>query len=69
MPGKARAGNNNIANYWKRGEGAIKIRWGTDGDFTRCVNHLSDKVGADRAKRMCAQWVKDVTGKWNAENE
>jgi HK97 family phage prohead protease len=26
--------------YWVHGEGAAKIRWGTPGDFQRCVDHL-----------------------------
>lgn len=55
---------NNIANYWKRGEGAAKIRWGTPGDWTRCKRHLTKHVGSERAKRMCAQWHHDVTGVW-----
>jgi hypothetical protein len=55
---------NNLENYWKRGKGALKIRWGTDGDFTRCVANLNDKVGSERAKRICAQWHKEVNGFW-----
>ena len=53
-----------IAGYWKRGKGALKIRWGTPGDFTRCERHLRDKVGPERAKRMCAQWHHDMTRLW-----
>lgn len=29
-----------LIDYWTRGKGAIKIRWGQDGDFTRCVRAL-----------------------------
>ncbi len=29
-----------LAEYWVHGKGALKIRWGTDGDFNRCVRHL-----------------------------
>lgn len=51
-----------IVQYWKHGKGALKIRWGTPGDWTRCERHLRDKVGAARAKRMCAQWHIDMNG-------
>ena len=30
-----------LRQYWLYGQGAAKIRWGTDGDWTRCVRHLS----------------------------
>lgn len=56
-----------IETYWKTGKGAAKIRWGTAGDWTRCYRHLSkpDKpLGPERAKRICAQWHKDMTGVW-----
>lgn len=29
-----------LLNYWVHGEGAAKIRWGTPGDFNRCVRNL-----------------------------
>jgi hypothetical protein len=30
--------------YWTKGEGAVKIKWGTPGDFDRCVRHLRKYV-------------------------
>lgn len=30
--------------YWVHGEGAAKIRWGTPGDFNRCVVQLGKYV-------------------------
>lgn len=33
-----------LKKYWAFGEGAIKIRWGTDGDFNRCVRQLRGKL-------------------------
>lgn len=33
-----------LREYWVRGEGAVKIRWGTDGDFDRCVRQLGRYV-------------------------
>lgn len=56
-----------IEAYWKTGKGATKIRWGTPGDWTRCFRHLSKpnkSLGPERAKRICAQWHKDMTGVW-----
>lgn len=38
------ANTKRILDYWTHGEGALKVRWGTPGDFDRCVRHLSDKV-------------------------
>lgn len=33
--------------YWKTGEGAAQIRWGTEGDLTRCHRLVSEAAGAD----------------------
>ena len=42
----ARRGGNaeRLRQYWEHGAGAAKIRWGTGGDFNRCVNHLRKYV-------------------------
>ena len=58
------AAGDQLENYWKRGEGAVKIGWGTPGDFTRCVHHVGKYVLDEQAKRICAQWHHDVTGLW-----
>lgn len=55
---------NNLERYWKVGKGALKIRWGTPGDFTRCRRHLIKYVGPGRAERICAQWHHEMTGIW-----
>jgi hypothetical protein len=40
-PGDARQ----LKTYWAHGKGAIeKIRWGTPGDYDRCVRHLEKYV-------------------------
>ncbi|QBI53440.1 hypothetical protein [Streptomonospora litoralis] len=57
-------GINQLKAYWLRGEGAAKIRWGTDGDYTRCVRQLDKHVGESRARRICAQWHMDANGIW-----
>lgn len=54
-----------LVKYWTKGEGAAKIRWGTDGSFDRCVRHLSDKVRDP--KGLCAELHKKATGEWPAE--
>lgn len=57
------AGNDRkLRAYWVHGEGAAKIVWDTDGDFTRCVaelgKHVTDPEG------LCAEYHKAATGKW-----
>lgn len=54
-----------LVRYWTKGEGAIKVRWATDGAFDRCVRHLSDKVRDP--KGLCAELHKVATGEWPAE--
>lgn len=45
MAGDSHRGNAEVLfRYWTKGEGAAKIRWGEDGDFDRCVKHLTGKV-------------------------
>lgn len=58
-------GARTLFEYWVRGEGAAKIRWGTDGSFDRCVRHLSGKVRDP--KGLCAEYHKAATGEWPAE--
>lgn len=47
--------------YWTRGKGAAKIRWGTKGDWARCVRHLAKYLGP-RAKGYCQNRHKDAIG-------
>lgn len=56
----------NIRTYWTRGEGAAKIRWGTDGSFKRCVRHLRKYFPQD-PEGLCANMHKEATGEWPAE--
>ena len=55
-PGAAR-----LRAYWTRGEGAGKIKWGTPGDFKRCVRQLRDKVGG-RAEGLCNIYHRSALG-------
>lgn len=41
-----------LHEYWVHGEGAAKIKWGTPGDFDRCVRHL-EKYMPGRAQGYC----------------
>lgn len=50
-----------LRRYWTRGKGALKIRWGTPGDWTRCVRQLSKYMG-NRAKGYCQLRHKEATG-------
>lgn len=55
-----------LRHYWTVGEGGLKIRWGTGGDWTRCVRHLSKYLGP-RAKGYCALRHKEMTGLWTGD--
>lgn len=52
----------NLRRYWLYGPGALKIRWGTPGDFTRCVRNLREHVSDPQG--TCANLHKDATGMW-----
>jgi hypothetical protein len=57
-----------LRKYWTHGEGALKIMWGVTGDFTRCVEHMSEYLG-DRAHGYCALRHRDTTGFWPHEKK
>ena len=64
MPGAGRIPNN-LGDYWTHGEGAAKIRWGTDGAFKRCERLLRPKVPARiDVGGLCANLHKRATGEW-----
>lgn len=50
------------------GKVARRIRWGTPGDFTRCVRQARKHgMNSRMAKGFCANMHKLATGKWPAE--
>lgn len=53
-PGDMKA-TERLRMYWERGGGAIKIRWGQPGDFSRCVRALMNdaKMTQDEAEGYC----------------
>jgi len=54
-------GATKLRDYWVRGPGAKKIRWGTDDDFDRCVRHLRKHVGV-RAEGLCNIYHRSALG-------
>jgi hypothetical protein len=62
---KNRGNAETLRRYWTTGEGAAKIRWGTPGDWSRCVRHLSKYLGP-RAKGYCQLRHKDALGIYTA---
>jgi hypothetical protein len=54
-----------LKNYWTRGKGALKIRWGTKGDLTRAHRHLSKYVGPQRAWGLAQSYHKSLFGVYN----
>ena len=61
-----KGGAEKLRRYWTIGEGGAKIRWGTGGDWTRCVRQLSKYMGP-RAKGYCALRHKEMTGMWTGD--
>ena len=57
-----------LADWWERGAGAAKIRWGDDGDFGRCVRLATEEAHMDpeRAKGFCAERHHAALGIWPA---
>jgi HK97 family phage prohead protease len=53
-----------LADWWERGAGAARIRWGDGGDFMRCVRLAVDEAHMDpeRAKGFCAERHHAVLG-------
>ena len=56
-----------LRNYWTKGAGAAKIRWGTPGDLTRCSKFLGKYVGPQYAWGTCNNLHYEVFGKFNPE--
>ena len=54
-----------LRRYWVHGKGALKIRWGQPGDWSRCVRHLSKYLGP-RAKGYCQLRHKEALGFYTA---
>lgn len=59
-------GTRRLKAYWTKGKGALKIRWGTDGSYKRCVRLLRKYFPKDPFG-LCANLEKQATGHWPAE--
>ncbi len=67
-PDKNRGGADKLRKYWTVGKGGAKIRWGSEGDWTRCVTQLSKYLGP-RAKGYCALRHKEMNGIWPGDKQ
>ena len=56
-----------LHQYWTKGKGAAKIRWGTPGDFRRLRRALAKYISPQYLNRVAAQWHKDALGYWPGE--
>jgi hypothetical protein len=65
---KNRGQAENLRRYWTTGKGALKIRWGTPGDWKRCVKYLSKYLGV-RSKGYCQLRHKDATGVYTGSRQ
>lgn len=52
-----------LMNYWTRGKGAAKIRWGVKGSMRRCIRRLR-KYFPENAGGLCANLHHRATGEW-----
>lgn len=57
-----------LKRYWLHGPGAAKIRWGSPGDWRRCVRHLSKYMGP-RAKGYCQLRHRDANGYYTGDRK
>lgn len=59
-----------LREYWTRGAGAARIRWGTDGDLTRCHREVRSEVPRtemtdDQIWGLCQNYHKYLFGRPN----
>ena len=58
-----------LKEYWKRGAGGRRIRWGTDGDLTRChdlvLREVRGQMTSDQVWGYCQNLHKELFGRPN----
>lgn len=54
-------GATKLREYWTKGPGAAKIKWGVSGDFDRCVREMRKYVGK-RAEGLCNIYHRSAMG-------
>lgn len=57
-----------LRNYWTKGKGALKIRWGTPGDFNRARRQLSKYINPLYLAGTVANLHKEATGTWPGDH-
>ena len=65
VPGRGNA--ETLRRYWAEGEGAAKIRWGTEGDFDRCVRAVNQYMPG-QAEGYCNLLHHRALGIWPAQH-
>lgn len=55
-----------LMEYWAQGPGAVKIGWGTGGDYDRCLVQLGQHVGPKIVHGLCANLHHRALGIWPA---
>lgn len=55
-----------LKRYWTEGPGAVKIAWGTPGDYDRCVVEVGKYMSPETAHGYCANLHHRATGIWPA---
>lgn len=58
------AATEQLKKYWSHGKGALKIAWGTPGDFARCETELGKYLPPNEVKGYCAERHHDALGIW-----
>lgn len=53
-----------LIRWYEHGEGALRIRWGTPGDFNRCVRIAKDHMTKNQAEGFCNLRHKGALGKY-----
>lgn len=56
-----------LKTYWLRGAGAARIRWGTPGDFNRCVRSIQAEVVEDGRKPLPDRMIKGLCSNLHVE--
>lgn len=57
-----------LISYWRDGEGAARINWGTECDFTRCML-LVGKYIPEQAGGFCQNRHMEIFGESNAARD
>lgn len=56
-----------LRKYWLRGKGAVKLKWGSSGDLTRCHRQLSKYMTSDQAWGWCNRRHREAVGYYGGD--